>query len=63
MDRLESLDPPVARAQHMFRHTVALWAFDVLAKRPAAQWPADDPVEDWRDRDWRRLYTGSILDD
>ena len=59
-DRLRAVD---ARVCQMYRRAIALWVFDLLAPRSAAAWPADDPVAGYRDRNWHRLYAGSILDD
>jgi hypothetical protein len=47
----------------MYRRTLANWARDVLSAPPTLAWPGDDPEADYRDRDWRRLYAGSVLDD
>ena len=59
-DRLRSTDAWMCQ---MYQRTMALWAFDLLAHRPAAVWLEEDPVCDRRDRNWLRLYEGSILDD
>jgi hypothetical protein len=47
----------------MYRRVLSGWASDLLRQRPAASWPARDPQADFRDRDWRGLYRGSVLDD
>ena len=47
----------------MYQKALAGWAMDLLTLSAPLTWPARDPVADYRDRDWRRLYTGSILDD
>ena len=48
-----------------YRRFVANWAHDLLGQPPRgrAAWPSADPVGDFHDRDWRRLYAGSVLDD
>ena len=38
-------------------------AVERLAGEAGVPMPARDPQADYRDRDWRRLYAGSILDD
>ena len=53
--------PPHMRA--MYQKTLANWAFDRLSAGPAPTWPEEDPIADYNDRDWRKLYTGSVLDD
>jgi hypothetical protein len=35
----------------------------LLRQRPGIAWPADDPEADYRDRDWRKMYAGDVLDD
>jgi hypothetical protein len=56
-----------AAMRRAFQRTLAGWVGDLLAQRPALALPDDDPQEralaDYRDRDWTRLYRGSVLDD
>ena len=47
----------------MYHKALAGWALDLLSLSAPLTWPARDPQADYRDRDWRRLYAGSILDD
>jgi hypothetical protein len=55
--------PALVSARRMYGRALTLWASDLLRPRGGATWPADDPAADYRDRDWSRLYQGSILDD
>ena len=50
-------------ARRVYRRTLANWAGDLLNARLCPRWRPTDPTEDYRDRDWRRLYAGSVLDD
>lgn len=56
-----------AAMRRAFQRTLAGWVGDLLTQRPTLAMPADDPHEqalaDYRDRDWSRLYRGSVLDD
>lgn len=52
---------PTQAVQRMYRRVVSGWASDLL--RPPTSRPTADPLADYRDRDWRRLYRGNILDD
>jgi len=65
MDRLaqDRSDAMATQAQWMYRRALAAWASDLLSHRRDLVWPSPDPINDYRDRDWTRLYTGSILDD
>ena len=47
----------------MYRKVMAMWVSDLLGSTRLTVWRGDDPVADYRDRDWRRLYEGSVLDD
>ena len=47
----------------MYQQMLAGWAADLLAARPTAQWRETDPADDYRNRNWRLLYAGSVLDD
>ena len=49
--------------RRMYLRVLANWAGDVLTAKPRAAWPAADPEGDFRDRNWRKLYAGSVLDD
>lgn len=61
-DQLVASELPGMRT--MFGRTLACWASDLLATPPSIQWNEDnDPIADYRDRDWSKLYTGSVLDD
>ncbi len=46
---------------------MSLWASDLLAHPPRTDWPQpprpEEDVNDYRCRDWRRLYDASVLDD
>lgn len=47
----------------LYRRTLANWCGDVLAAPGTPRWQPAEPAGDYADRDWSRLYTGSILDD
>lgn len=51
------------RSRRMFARMLAHWSADVLTARHTLAWPEPDPVADYRDRDWSRLYRGDLLDD
>jgi len=51
---------PVAR---MYRRVLTGWAQDTLASAGEPWWRGLDPLADYRDRDWKKLYAGSVLDD
>ena len=55
---------PIAnhRMRQMYQRTLTYWASDLLPA-PRPQWPASDPMSDYRNRDWHLLYNGSVLDD
>ena len=68
MDRLARIDHGAADdadawARLLYQRTMAGWVCDLLRRQGGAAWPKHDPLADYRDRDWRRLYQGSILDD
>ena len=65
MDRMARIIERVSdeRATALFQRALALWAHDTLAAPAAIDWPDEDPAADYRNRDWRQLYTGSVLDD
>jgi hypothetical protein len=56
-----------AAMRRAFQRTLAGWVGDLLTQRPTLTLAEDDPHEaalaDHRDRDWHRLYRGSVLDD
>lgn len=47
----------------MFHRVLSQWVGDLLHRPPEARWPEAAPEDDYRNRDWRLLYRGSILDD
>ncbi len=49
--------------REMYLRTLANWASDVLSGGDAVEWAEPDPAADYRNRDWKSLYTGSVLDD
>ena len=67
MDRLAGDNEPRGAkseaATRMYQRMLAGWASDLLGPGPNIAWPGDDPIADYRDRNWASLYTGSILDD
>lgn len=64
MDRTAILrELELERTTALFRRTLANWAHDLLRHRPRIQWPQPKPADDFRDRNWSALYTGSVLDD
>jgi len=54
---------PNGTIQRMYQKTMTHWAADLLGRSPVPGWPEPDPIDDPADRDWRRLYAGSVLDD
>ena len=47
----------------MYRRTLGHWVSDLLHRRPVVRWRKPDLTGDYRNRDWHRLYSGSVLDD
>ena len=47
----------------LYRRAIAGWAYELLRQTPRPVWCDPLPQDDYQDRDWRRLYRGSILDD
>ena len=56
-----SVTPQMARK--MYRRTLSGWAVDLLSSSRQVAWGETSVEPDWQDRDWRSLYTGSVLDD
>ena len=54
------IDP---RVRSMYRRVLAGWVLDLLNRPAKLTWRGPDPMGDFHDRDWRRLYAGDILDD
>ena len=51
-------------ARRAYQRVLAGWAGDCLTcRRDPIAWTPPDPQADYLDRDWSRLYTGSVLDD
>ncbi len=65
MDRMASANAPIQNdnATRLFQRTLAHWAGDLLRHQPTIEWPAPSPDSDYRDRNWRNLYAGNVLDD
>jgi len=65
MNRLANAPEPISveTAVRLFQRTLANWTGDLLRRSPRPQWPAQDPAADYRDRNWKSLYAGSVLDD
>jgi hypothetical protein len=65
MDRMSPRREPIRDddATRLFQRALANWVGDLLRKRPRIEWPAADPAADFRDRDWKAMYAGSVLDD
>jgi hypothetical protein len=59
----EGPDAALDAAKAMYRRVLAGWAFDLLARPAPPAWPQRDAQADYRDRNWRGLYGGSVLDD
>ena len=51
------------KVRTMYHRTLAGWVLDLLNRPAELMWRGPDPIGDFHDRDWRRLYTGDILDD
>ncbi len=47
----------------MFHRMLTGWASDVLSPAQPLTWRDADPIADYRNRDWKLLYAGSVLDD
>ena len=47
----------------MYRRMLGHWVSDLLQGRPVVRWREPDLTGDYRNRDWHRLYSGSVLDD
>ena len=68
-DRMIDGEPPqtVEELRRMYQRTLTRWVVDVLASKPATQWPRHtgprfaDPTN--RAARWQHLYRGDILDD
>jgi len=54
---------PLDDVKLLYRRAIAGWAHALLSPSPRAVWRDPLPQDDYRDRDWRRMYGGSILDD
>lgn len=60
---------PAPDVRQAFERTLAGWVGDLLSDRPSLslvtpEAMADaEELADYHDRDWRRLYRGSVLDD
>ena len=50
-------------ARKMYQRTLSGWALDLLSSSRRVAWSEPVAQPDYRDRDWTRLYTGSVLDD
>jgi len=50
-------------SREMYQKALAAWALDVLVTTQPVVWRQPDGFADFRNRDWRQLYAGSILDD
>ena len=54
---------PNPTIQQMYGRVLASWTMDLLNRSPRLVWGPSDPLDDYCDRDWRRLYRGDIVDD
>jgi len=65
MDRMSKRLEPITdeRVTHLFQRTLALWAGDLLRQSARIEWAAPEPVSDYRDRNWKSLYEGNVVDD
>ncbi len=50
-------------ARQAYLRMMAGWIGDLMRLPASATWGQPDPQADFRDHNWQRLYTGSILDD
>lgn len=55
--------PADTTVRRMYHRMVSHWVSDLLQCPPQVTWTAPDPVDDYRNRDWKQLYAGSVLDD
>jgi hypothetical protein len=46
-----------------YRRAMAGWAQQLLQPAPRAAWAEAQPQDDYHNRDWWRMYLGSVLDD
>ena len=53
----------VEAARQAYLRMMAGWIGDLMSLPASVTWGPADPLADFRDRNWQRLYTGSILDD
>lgn len=53
----------IEATRQIYCRVLSNWASDLLVGRRLPQWPASDPQADFRDRNWRQFYQGSVLDD
>lgn len=65
MDRMANVRLRIVddRATRMFQQMLTHWAADLIRTPASIDWPAADPMDDYQDRDWSKLYAGSVLDD
>ena len=65
MDRMSAKRQPISMdaATQMFQRTLANWAGDLLRQSQMIAWPKTQSVNDFRDRNWKQLYEGSVMDD
>lgn len=65
MDRMSNAVEPIRdeRSIRLFQRTLAQWAGDLLRHPQPIAWPTPQPANDYRDRNWKNLYAGSVLDD
>lgn len=54
---------PAAAMRRLLGRMLANWTVDLLSTPDPLVWRGPDPQCDPRDRDWRQLYKGSVLDD
>ena len=52
-------------ARKMYGKMLSCWASDLISHPPRIDWQeqATDAELAYQNHDWRRLYTGSVLDD
>lgn len=57
-------NPSTDRTKSIYQRMMAGWVMDLLsADEERPEWSDPNPLDDYRDRNWHRMYTGSVLDD
>lgn len=65
MDRMSAKRQTIdlEAATQMFQRSLANWAGDLLRQSQIIAWPKPQAANDFRDRNWKKMYEGSVVDD